>query len=80
MTKLERAEVKAARVAALLYAADAGWLDDPTLTLDAIAKALAGEGVPVNRSTILRNLRNLAEVRDLRNLLIERLRARLPGR
>ena len=63
---------KAARMAALIVAREQGWLED--LSLNAIAKVLAGDGEPVNRSTILRDLRMLDEVISLRNRLVERLR------
>lgn len=43
--------------------------------MDAIARALAGDGEePVNRSTILRTLRDVEPARDLRDRMIERLR------
>jgi len=64
---------KSARLAALMYAQERGWLDG--LSMDAIAHALAGDGEePVNRSTILRTLRDVEPARALRNRMIERLR------
>lgn len=65
---------KVARLAALVYASERGWLKGRSL--EEIARVLAGEGEePVNRSTILRTLRDVEPARELRDRMIERLRS-----
>lgn len=70
---MDRSTIKAVRIAALIHAREQGLLEGHSL--NEIARVLAGDGeVPVNRSTILRNLRDLDEAIELRNRLVERLR------
>jgi ubiquinone biosynthesis protein UbiJ len=68
---------KAARMAALLYERRQGWLEGRSM--DEIARALAGEGeAPVNRSTIMRDLREVERMAEQYEKLVERLRNLAP--
>lgn len=65
---------KAARLAILLELESLGILDD--LSYQKIANMIAGDGKPVNRSTILRDMQDLQDVRDKINKIYRTLRWR----
>lgn len=66
---------KAARLAVLLDAQDRGLLKGRSLQQIATALGTGPHGEPVDRSTILRDLRQIPQVRALREVLASRLSA-----